>query len=112
MRVILETEKLEAISHRVNNLQEGEIVQWKKRAREIEKLRGQVPRYRSPFPDLSVEQKTASCGCGFAKVSGKRFLPADAKQFSIGQSHKQGPQLITEGMIRNGELQFLGGRKT
>ena len=60
MRVILETEKLEAISHRVNNLQEGEIVQWKKRAREIEKLRGQVPRYRSPFPDLSVEQKTGA----------------------------------------------------
>jgi hypothetical protein len=83
-------------------------VRWKKRLAEIERLRRTVPRYRVPFPDLSVEQRTAPCSNNFAAVSGKRSLPEGAKMYPVGHSHKQGYQLITP----ETPLADMGGRKT
>jgi hypothetical protein len=63
------------------------------------------------FPDLRIEQKVAptsdKIGNGFARPA----LPADAKVFPVGQSHKQGYVLLTENAIKN-ELQYYGGKKT
>ena len=84
-------------------------MRWKKRLSEIESLRRTVPRYRTSFPDLSVEQRTAPCSDSIAhKTPGRRNLPADAEKFPVGHSHKQGYQLITPGT----PLEDMGGRKT
>ena len=84
-------------------------MKWSKRLAEIERLRRTVPRYRVPFPDLSVEQRTAPCSDSLHhKTSGKRERPGDARDFPVGHSHKQGYQLITPGT----PLEDMGGRKT
>ena len=41
-------------------------MKWSKRLAEIERLRRTVPRYRVPFPDLSVEQRTVPCSDSLA----------------------------------------------
>lgn len=72
-------------------------MKWKKRLAEIERLRRTVPRYKVPFPDLSVEQRTAPCSNNLHvhTSTARRELPADAEKFPVGHSHKQGYQLIT-----------------
>lgn len=62
------------------------------------------------FPDYSVgdhrlKYKSGNC---FAPTTGKKQLPPDAKQFPVGNSHKQGPMLI----IGTDDLQYMGGKKT
>lgn len=86
-------------------------MRWKKRQAEIERLRRSVPRYRVPFPDLSVEQRTAPCSNSIAMPgtpTAKWELPADARRFPVGHSHKQGYQLITP----ETPLADMSGRKT
>lgn len=65
---------------------------------------------RPGFPDLSTDDhrdryKSGNC---FAPTPGKRSVPADAKQFPVGMSHKQGPMLIT----RSDDLAYMGGKKS
>lgn len=86
---------------------------YRTQAEAIAALRRRTPRWKVPFPDLSVEQRTSPCSdiiaiqsvvCApTAKLSG-------AKQFPIGNQHKQGLELITPGMIPH--LQYLSGRKS
>jgi len=87
---------------------------WKRLEKEIARLKHK--KYKSswkiPFPDLSIKQHIAPLGNQFAPISGKRNLPADANLYPTGFSHKQGTQLITPGMIQNGELQWMSGKKT
>ena len=84
-------------------------MKWSKRLAEIERLRKSVPRYRVPFPDLSVEQRTAPCSDSIDhRTPGRRDRPSDARVFPVGHSHKQGYQLITPGT----PLEDMGGRKT
>ncbi len=87
-------------------------MRWKRRVAEIRRLRDEHAGngWKVPFPDLSVEQRTAPCGCGFAATPRKKNLPKDARQFPVGNSHKQGPELITPGMMS--QLEYLGGKKT
>jgi hypothetical protein len=81
---------------------------------ELERLRHEHHgvSYRVPMPDLSVDRNPSPTSDRFDRTLGMRSLPVDARQFPVGHSHKQGTILITEGMIKNGELQWLGGRKT
>ena len=60
------------------------------------------------FPDLSFENKAPPCRNGFAKAGFVKPIPPDAKQFPVGNSHKQGPMLITS----FDDLQYMGGKKT
>lgn len=41
----------------------------------------------------------------------KRELPEDAKKFPVGNSHKQGLQLLTPGALKE-DLQWMGGKKS
>lgn len=86
---------------------------WKRRAAEIDRLKRKHrgSRYKVPMPDLSIDNKAAPTSDRFTPTMGVRSLPADAHEFPIGNLHKQGPMLVTEGMIANGELKFLGGKK-
>jgi hypothetical protein len=88
--------------------------QWKKRQKEIAALRVKLrgSKYKVEMPSLKIEQNVSPLGNKFAPINGKKSLPKDAKHYPVGHSHKQGTQLITEGMIKNNELQFLGGKKT
>ena len=63
-------------------------------------------KWRPPFPDLKVEQRTPPCGNGFGPVPGRQQLPADAKQFPVGNFHKQGSQLVS-----TADLEWAGGKK-
>jgi hypothetical protein len=60
------------------------------------------------LPDLTVQHNVAptsdKIGNGFARPP----LPADAKVFPVGQSHKQGPMLIGS----FDDLTYMGGKKT
>jgi hypothetical protein len=61
------------------------------------------------FPDLTVtKSRHPSLGDGFDRTTGKKSLPEGAKHFPIGNSHKQGPMLIT-GADR---MEDMGGKKT
>lgn len=59
------------------------------------------------MPDLSVVSNCSPTSDRFFPTSPKRFLPADAKQFAVGTSHKQGPMLIT----KFDNLADMGGKK-
>ena len=71
------------------------------------------------FPDLSVttsdDRRVAPISnTGIIKFSSLRASSAhhpDAKTFPVGNSHKQGTQLVTPGAIRNGELRYMSGAK-
>ena len=53
-------------------------------------------RIRAPFPDLSVPPRHVPDLSTFRNPTPKRHpLPPDAKQFPVGNSHKQGLELIT-----------------
>ena len=84
---------------------------WKKRQKEIQRLREKHGADRSlarQFPDLKVEQRTAPCTNGMRGSTARRAQPPDMKQFPVGHSHKQGLELITPGT----DLQWMGGKKT
>jgi hypothetical protein len=85
-------------------------VKWRQRQAELERLRKHTPKWKNPLPDLTVEQRVSPTSDRFAPTMGKRELPRGAKQFPVGNNHKQGTELITEGMSQH--LQFLGGKKT
>ena len=85
---------------------------WKKLEQEIARLKQRRNRWKNPFPDLSIEQRTAPLGNQFAPIVAKCSRPADAKIFPVGYSHKSSLQLITDGMISNGELKWMSGKKT
>ena len=89
-------------------------MKWKNRQKEIEKLRKKLKGQRTPipFPDLKCESRAAPLSNRVTPRIGKKELPADAHQFPVGNSHKQGPMLITPGMIAGGELQYMGGKKS
>lgn len=88
-------------------------MRWKNRVQQIALLQKQHKgeRYKTPLPNLKMEQKCAPLGNKFAKVTGKRPPIVGAKEFPVGSVHKSNPMLITPGMIDNGELKYLGGRK-
>ena len=86
-------------------------VHWKKRQKEIQRLREKHGTDRSlarQFPDLKVEQRTAPCTNGMPGSTARRAQPPGMKQFPVGHCHKQGLELITPGM----DLQWMGGKKT
>ena len=90
---------------------EDDRVHWKKRQREIERLKARHGADRSlirEFPDLKVAQRTAPCSNGMRGTTARRPRPAGMKQFPVGHSHKQGLELITPGT----DLQWMGGKKT
>ena len=81
---------------------------------ELARLRLRHGRDRSlarSFPTPAQAPRYPSLGTGFAPISGKRELPANAKAFPVGHLHKQGMSLITPDEIRNGQLHFYGGKK-
>lgn len=55
------------------------------------------PRELRPHPDLSVRPGPPSLGSGFGPTPGRREMPPDARQFPVGNLHKQGLELITPG---------------
>jgi hypothetical protein len=86
-------------------------VHWKKRQKEIERLRAKHGDDRAlarEFPDLTIEQCSSPCTNGMRGSTARRPAPAGMKQFPVGHSHKQGLELITPGM----DLQWMGGKKT
>ena len=86
-------------------------VHWKKRQKEIQRLREKHGANRSlarQFPDLKVEQRTAPCTNGMRGSTARRARPPGMKQFPVGHCHKQGLELITPGT----DLQWMGGKKT
>jgi hypothetical protein len=86
-------------------------VNWKKRWKQIERLRAKHGNDRSrarEFPDLTVEQRPAPCSNGMRGSTARRAQPPGMKQFPVGHSHKQGLELITPGT----DLQWMGGKKT
>jgi hypothetical protein len=86
-------------------------VHWKKRQKEIQRLKAKHGQDRSlirKFPDLKVEQRTAPCSNGMRGSTARRAQPPGIKRFPVGHSHKQGLELITPGM----DLQWMGGKKT
>ena len=90
---------------------EDNRVHWKKRQKQIERLKARHGADRSlirEFPDLKVEQRTAPCSNGMRGGTARRPRPAGMKQFPVGHSHKQGLELITPGT----DLQWMGGKKT
>ena len=90
---------------------EDNRVHWKKRQKQIERLKARHGADRSlirKFPDLKVEQHTAPCSNGMRGSTARRPRPAGMKQFPVGHSHKQGLELITPGT----DLQWMGGKKT
>jgi len=89
-------------------------MKWTARLHEIARLKEKHKRapYRNALPDLSVEQRTAPCSNRFAPTLGKKQPIEGVKQFPIGNNHKSGTMLVTEGMVKNNELQYLSGRKT
>ena len=90
---------------------EDNRVHWKKRQKQIERLRARHGADRSrirEFPDLKVEQRAAPCSNGMRGTTARRPRPAGMKQFPVGHSHKQGLELITPGT----DLQWMGGKKT
>jgi hypothetical protein len=90
---------------------EHDRVHWKKRQKQIERLKARHGADRSlirEFPDLKVEQRTAPCSNGMRGTTARRPRPAGMKQFPVGHSHKQGLELITPGT----DLQWMGGKKT
>jgi hypothetical protein len=85
-------------------------VNWKKRKKEIERLRTKYGKDRSlarAFPNLKVEQQVAPCTNGMRGSTARRVQPSGAKQFPVGNCHKQGLELITPGT----DLQWMGGKK-
>src|SRR5215471_2191452 len=88
-----------------------ERVHWKKRQKQIERLKARHGADRSlirEFPDLKVEQRTGPCSNVMRGSTARRPRPAGMKQFPVGHSHKQGLELITPGT----DLQWMGGKKT
>jgi hypothetical protein len=85
-------------------------MQWKKRQKEIERLRAKHGSDRSlarDFPTLKSDQRPPPCSNGMRGSTPRRSRPAGMKQFPVGHSHKQGLELITPGM----DLQWMGGKK-
>lgn len=80
---------------------------WKKREREIARLRAKHAgqRYRVPIPDLKVEQRTAPLGNGFDKTEGRREK-GRVPGLIVDHLHKQGMQVISKE-----DVQWAGGRK-
>lgn len=61
------------------------------------------------FPDLKLGlDRGVPCSDTVGNGFMSRPLPPDAKEFPVGQSHKQGPMLITSA----DRLEDMGGRKT
>jgi hypothetical protein len=85
-------------------------MKWSSRLRELSRMRRRTPRWKEPLPDLSIVTNAPLCGCGFSRILGRKTLPPDAKQFPIGNSHKQGPMLVSPGMLS--DLEHLSGKKT
>jgi hypothetical protein len=86
-------------------------VHWKKRQKEIARLKAKHGGDRSlgrEFPDLKVEARTAPCSNSMRGNTVRRAQPPGMKLFPVGHSHKQGLELITPGM----DLQWMGGKKT
>lgn len=93
---------------------------YKTRAHEIAALqkkygKGRGRHFPVAFPDLKCESNVAPMSNNMAvKFSSQRrggcYHP-DAKEFPIGNSHKQGPQLVTPAQFKNGELRYMGGGK-
>jgi len=93
-------------------------MKWKSRQREILKLKAKLKghRYHVPLPDLSCNNphSLAPCGNQFAPIHDRAKTSAhhpDANPQPIGNPHKSGLILVTPGMIANGELKYLGGKK-
>lgn len=67
-------------------------------------------RRTTPFPDLSVEQRSAPMGnrlgSGAGNLAPTPELPGDAKQFTVSHFHKQGYQLVTKA-----DAPFVGSKK-
>ena len=86
-------------------------MKWSSRQREIQRLKAKHAgeRWRNILPDLSCPSRAPPCGGKFGPVIGKRMLPADAKQFPIGHTHKSGLEMITPGMMPH--LSALSGKK-
>lgn len=62
---------------------------------------------RPEFPNLKVPQPKASTTALFGPTPAPRPLPPDAKQFPVGNSHKQGLELILPS-----EKEWMGGKKS
>lgn len=88
-------------------------MKWVKRLKEINALKDKYrkDRYKVPFPDLSVEQRTAPLGNMFGDGrTPARKQPSDAIQFPVAHLHKQGLQLMTPDDVKH-NLQHFGGKK-
>lgn len=76
-------------------------------------VRSTLKRFDKPVNSIPSYKPTStqypSLGNGFAPTSGKKELPADAKQFPVGHLHKQGLTLITS--TKPEDLQYYGGKK-
>lgn len=62
-----------------------------------------------PFPDLTCASHAPPTSDHIPGSAPPRTLPKT--NLPVGNLHKQGPILITPGMIANNELTYLGGRK-
>jgi hypothetical protein len=99
------------LSFRIASQRKESRVHWKKRRKQIEQLRAKHGTDRSlarEFPDLRIEQRTASCSNGMRGSTARRVLPPGMKKFPVGHCHKQGLELIIPGT----DLQRMGGKKT
>jgi hypothetical protein len=88
-------------------------VKWKKRQEELQGLKKkyQGQKWKTPFPDLSVESDAPPCSNSFSPIKYSRGPPPDAKKFPVGNNHKQGPELLTPDMVKN-YMKYMGGKKT
>ena len=87
---------------------------WSRLLAEIAALKRRGRKHRIQLPDLYTPSNAASLSNVIA-VSGHwtaaRQRPEGAKQFAVDHSHKQGLELLTPGIVKNG-LAYLGGNKT
>lgn len=65
---------------------------------------------RPAFPAFYGAIPASPCTCGFGPTPAK-VQPEGAKQFPVGNSHKQGPQLLTPDAVKN-DLKWMSGAKT
>lgn len=82
----------------------------------LQELRGKGYKARRPdWPDFYGRVPASPCTNGFGDrgvcVTPAKEQPHDAKQFPVGNSHKQGPQLLTPDAIKT-DLAWMSGKKT
>ena len=63
-------------------------------------------KYKVPFPDLKVDVKIPLSNCVVYTPMPPKELPEGAKIFPVGNSHKQGMELILPS-----EVKYMGGNK-